>query len=715
MKKIIGCAVCLVISTQLFSQEKTDTVKTLTSVEISPGTGLNRTTVNISRINATAREIPLSTAVVNASTIADQQALTLGEVLKNVTGISTPDIRGGVQEIFYARGYRLGSDNIYKNGFRVNSGILAEPSSLDRLEFLKGSAALMQGTVAPGGIINMVTKQPKFERGGSLSLRTGSYGLIQPSVDFYGPLSKNVAYRINGLYSKNNSYRVVVQQEKFYINPSFLFNIGSKTKLYVQSDFLHQDITPDYGIGTIDGNKLSGLSRNAFFGTAWQYNKQDQATVNIDLTHDFNKNIQLRFNNGFQYYKKDYYATERIAAKANGDWARTLAKTLTEERYYATNLSLALKAKTGKMAHQIMIGADADKYNTDNYTFTNPTIYDTINIFNPQKFSARNDIPAADFKTRVKTPLNRTGLYIQDFVSISSKFKMLAGLRYNAIKTEAVQTYNFISSASTSTVDANNTAFSPRLGLVYLPTNKLSLFTSYSNSFNVNTGVDLSGNALKPSITDQYEAGARLDFLNKKLSLNLTTYYIKNNNLAQTAPFLQDGTTANNNTNIKELTGATVSKGLEIDVEAVILKAFQLNAGASYNDYRYSDTKLAANNFIAGERVVGNPAITANVSGWYNFKNGKLKNFRVGMLANYLGDRTAGYNNRVGQSQQYNRNIQLDGFTTVDLSAGYSVKKIEVIVKLSNVGNTLNYLVHDNYSVNPIAPRQIIGTIRYNL
>lgn len=714
MKKILGFAALLISLNQVQAQELPDTIKTLSPVEINPGTNINRSITNVSKINAIGREIPLSTAIVTSSTILEQQSLTLSEVLKNVTGVVTMAIRGGIQENIYARGYRLGSDNIYRNGFRVNSGILAEPSSLEKLEVLKGSAALMYGSVAPGGVINMVTKQPQFNKGGALSFRTGSFGLVQPSLDIYGPISKTVAYRVNGLYSRQDSYRDQVQQEKFYINPSFAFNLSKKTKMLLQSDFLHQDVTPDYGIGTIDGNQLSGLSRNVFLGTAWQYNKQDQATINLDFTHDFTTNIQLRFNNGFQYYKKDYYATERVAAKLNGDWARSLGKTLSEERYYASNISVAIKAQTGTIAHQITIGADADKYNTDNYTFTNPSIYDTINIFNPQKFAARNDIPVADYKTRATSPLLRTGVYIQDFASLGSKWKLLAGIRYNEVKTRAVETYHFINKNSASTKAAYSSAFSPRFGLVFLPTNKLSLFSSYSNSFNLNTGVDVSGNSLEPSIIDQYEVGAKTDFLNKKLSINLTGYYIKNNNLAQTAPFLQDGSTANNNSNIKELTGATISKGIELDIEAMATKSIELRGGISYNDYRYRETKLANNNFIAGEKVVESPGLTANMSGWYNFKNGKLKNFRAGFLASYLGERKGGYNNRTGQSQSYDRNIILDEFTTVDLSLGYSIKKISALVKIANVGNSLNYLVHDNYSVNPIAPRQVVATLRYS-
>ncbi len=35
------------------------------------------------------------------------------------------------------------------------------------------------------------------------------------------------------------------------------------------------------------------------------------------------------------------------------------------------------------------------------------------------------------------------------------------------------------------------------------------------------------------------------------------------------------------------------------------------------------------------------------------------------------------------------------------------------MAKVSNVGNTLNYLIHDNYSIMPIPPRQFLTTLAY--
>ncbi len=88
---------------------------------------------------------------------------------------------------------------MFKNGARVNSGVMPEMSSLEKVEILKGSAAILYGNVSPGGIINMVTKQPKFKHGAEFSLRAGSYGLVKPSFDVYGPVSKSIAFRVTAL------------------------------------------------------------------------------------------------------------------------------------------------------------------------------------------------------------------------------------------------------------------------------------------------------------------------------------------------------------------------------------------------------------------------------------------------------------------------------------------------------------------------------------
>jgi iron complex outermembrane receptor protein len=683
----------------------------LQEVFINSKKGLNNQLVSIGKVSIDPMDLPQSISVMGQSVIRDQQSQRLSDVIKNVNGVYLSTTRANTQESFSARGYGFSSSNMFKNGSRVNTGTMPEVSSLEKVEILKGSAAILYGNVAPGAIINMVTKQPKFFFGGEVALRAGSYGLLKPSFDIFGPLSKKIAFRVNGTVEKANSFRNTVQSNRYYINPSLLIKIGKKTTLIVQGDHLNHDFTPDFGIGTLSNTVIPNVPRSNFVGAQWQYNKAKQTTVTVTLKHELNNNWSVNANTSYQLYSRDYYSTERIQAAANGDWIRPLNKIETQEKYFVGNIDLVGKFKTGAVAHHLLTGIDGDKYFTSTYAFDNPTLYDTVNILDPIKFIARTDIPSASKITRLETPINRLGAYVQDLINISNQLKLLVGIRWSMQKGLSATTTYLLKDSAHMGIATSANAFSPRLGLVYKPLESMSAFASYSNSFSVNSGTDVSGNALSPSLIDQFEFGMKNNFIKDKLSANLTFYKIINNNLAQTAQYTADGVTPNNNIALKELAGQTTSNGIELDISAQLVKSLNILAGYSFNNMRYTKTKEAKGNYIEGEKLINTPTHTANTSALYTFNKGALKGLKLGVAGFYTGDRLGGWNNTQGQTQNYNRLIPVIGFTTFDLSAGYSYKKITLLVKLSNLMNTYNYYVHENYSINPIAPRQIISTL----
>jgi iron complex outermembrane receptor protein len=197
-----------------------------------------------------------------------------------------------------------------------------------------------------------------------------------------------------------------------------------------------------------------------------------------------------------------------------------------------------------------------------------------------------------------------------------------------------------------------------------------------------------------------------------KLTVNVTGYKIINNNLAQTAQFDINGN-PNNNSSLKELTGQTTSNGVELDIVANFLKGLSVMAGYSYNDMHYTKTPGNKGSYIEGERLVNTPSHTANGSVFYTFSHGALDRLKIGASLFYVGDRFGGWNNTVGQTQTYSRLMRVDGFTTIDISAGYSIKQFSLMARISNLGNAYNYYVHENYSINPIPPRQVIATVAY--
>lgn len=676
-------------------------------------------TPSVVRSNIKPLDLPQSFQVIGSTIIEQQQSIRLSDVIKNANGVYVGSARGGAQESFFSRGYDMSANNIFKNGFRLNSGSMPEVSSLEKVEILKGSAALLFGNVAPGGILNMVTKAPSFTKGGEIAMQAGSYNFYKPSIDFYGPLNKSIAYRINGSYENSESFRDVVKKERFYINPSLLFAVNKKTEILLQGDYLHDDWTPDFGT-VIIGKKIIDLPRDLYLGATWSTGQTKQTTVSALVKHEFNSNWKLNFNSSFQDYTRTFKGTERIQPAANGDWNRPLGQNRNEEAIASEQLSLQGNFSTGKIKHQLFTGVDYENSFAQAYTYVfNPTTYGSGNIYDFENFNQGTGIPESTNTRIVKTTTNRFGIYAQDLISITEKFKVLAGLRWSWQESQPV-THNLAVNPNVTTdgVKQKDVAFSPKIGLVFQPTKSTSLFASYSDSFTPNTGTTVSGDVLDSSIIAQYEVGVKNDFWKGLLSLNVTLYQITNDNLAQTAEFKADGST-NTDTTVKVLSGETKSKGIEIDITARPIEGLNINAGYSYNDMRYTKTSGTNGSFIVGDRLVRTPANTANLSFFYTLPNGKLKGLSFGAIGNYIGKRVGGWNNQVVVNPTTfatsinDREIPLNDYTTIDFSIGYDWKKFSLLCKLSNITNELNYTVHENYSVNPIAPRQVLTSLRY--
>lgn len=670
----------------------------------------NEKPVEIGKIAIRPFDLPQSVATIDKEIIEQQQSQVLSDVLKNSNGVYITGTTGGYQEEIGGRGFAFSSSNTFKNGVRYNNAVMPEISSLERLEIMKGSTAILFGNVAAGGILNLVTKKPHFEKGGSVSMTAGSFDYFKPTLDIYGAVNKKqtIAYRVNSSYQNSKSFRDHVKADRFYINPSLLFLVGKKTEILLEGDYLKDDRTADFGVGVIN-YKLIDIPRNVFIGTPWSYIKTNQGSFTATITHNFNKQWQLKSTNALQDFQSDLFATSRPNTsnkfiKEDGTWIRGLQRTASNERYYVSQLDLTGKFKTGKISHTLLIGADIDQYYTTTTAYNALSTYDTINIFNANVQAQRSDIPTLTKNTDTKTPRTRTGFYVQDMLCITQKIKLLAGIRFSYLETNSnVYTH---STQKTTYSTLYDHAFSPRVGLVYQPIKTMSLFTSYSNSFTPNTGVDINGDALAPSLIDQYELGIKNDLIKGVLSVNVTAYQIVNSNVAQMV--LDNG---NTNSNIKELAGQITSRGVELDVVSKNWKGFNVMAGYSFNDSKYTRSTI----YAAGTLLNYQPRNTANVSVHYAVQNGKLKGLNAGISGLYFGKRLAGRLPRLTVPNDTYRQIALPEYTTLDLSVGYTKNNVGIRFKVANMLNALSYNVHDDNSVNPIAPRTFMTTLTLKL
>ena len=754
-KQIIFLGALVIVSSanaQMQYQPESDTIKIqqIEDINLHKTGNPNKARPMSSKSNLTIMENPQPVAIVTHEIIEQQQSKQLSDVLQNVNGLYITSSRGNSQDTFGGRGFILGNDNIFKNGTRVNSGVFPEVSGLERVEVLKGANAMLYGNTAAGGIVNMITKKPRFNFGGSIGLNGGSWNSYKPTVDFYGPLSDKIAFRLNGAYEYADSFRDVVTSSKYYFNPSFLVNLGEKSQLIVEADYLKNDFTPDFGLGSITNKDLSyslndSVGRNVFFGTDWQYQNVQQASTNITFNHQFNTNWTFNAVASYQNYTKDYFSAERIQwefatpTATRLSWKRPFNKTYNEQNFGSGQININGEINTGKINHKLLFGADADYNQADSYAYTLGSTNNVLYLDDPSTWG-NVAMPTSTLNNRNRINTRRIGVYAQDFISLTKEIKVIAGLRWSYIENMATINTNFITNVKSITNNSatSDQALSPKLGIVYMPNDNLSVFATYTNSFVPNAGEtssqlgalnttgtpaevlartqNLSKEGIKPTTVDQYEIGVKKNLWNNTLAVNLSVYQIENNNTYQSYWYQNAaGAIVTPDSNLKEYAGKVRSRGVELDITGNPTANLSIIGGVSYNNSVYFDTP--ENGYVEKQRLVRTPETTANASVFYKFTN-HVKGLKIGAGAYYMGNRLGGWND--SKSTDISRNgvsraFAIKDYVTVNASVGYEWDKFSIQGKVGNLFDTENYNVHENYSVNPITPRNYYVTVTYKL
>lgn len=685
--------------------------------------------VTVGKSGIKALDLPQSVAVISQATLQNQQVANITDVLKNTNGVYIMGMSGGYQEEIASRGYALGSSNTFKNGVRYFNGMPTEMSGIEKVEFLKGSAAILYGNVTAGGILNLITKKPQFNFGAEAGVTIASYDSYKTTFDVYGGLgdSKKVAFRMNGANTQAESYRIGVKSESKYVNPSLLINLSDKTSVLFEADYLKDRRTPDFGAGIIN-YKLVELPRSRFTGVSWSYNEAEQLSFTTTIKHQLSEKWSVNFMNSLRYYKTDLFANTRpnavlsspanaapvLSIDNNGNWTRGLQRNEAKDNYWMQELNIKGQFKTWNMNHQVLFGVDTDSYKTETLAsvYKNPAKnyrneYDVINIFTTDLTTARSDVPNMDKVTLTTAPVKRVGAYVQDLVSFNKYLKALFGVRYSYQDTEnTVYTYAITNPAPKPDKTVNthqyDDAFSPRIGLIFQPTENQSIFASYSSSFVPNAGLDYeTKESLKPSTINQYELGIKNELFEDRLFANVTVYQIENNNLAQTS--LIDA-------NYKELAGGTKSKGVEIDLVANPVKGLSILGGYSFTEIKYTSSNI----FKPGTQILYMPKNTANLNFNYTFAQGKLKGMNLGLINSYVGVRAAGRYADLSKPNDPRRPVQLPEYFQSDATISYKVHQLTFRGKVSNIFDTVSYNVHDDNSVNPVTPTNYSLTVNYS-
>ncbi len=677
------------------------TIKSNAEDAYSPATSSTAT-----KGSAALRNIPQSVNVVPQQLLQDQGARSMQDALRNVPGLTFSSGDGQRDQVII-RGFTAIADQ-FIDGVRDDALYFRDLSNIERIEVLKGPSAVLYGRGSSGGLINRVTKKPKFgETFGEISTTFGSYGLKRVETDLNTQLGESVALRLNLAKESSGSYRDQQFNDRYSIAPSLALNISADTKLLLQYNQATDKRLTDFGIPALNGRPVD-VPISTYYGSSTA-RKDDTTTSHVSsysatLDHRFNEALSLRNTTRFSDYKLDRYNTNSSGLVNPVALTVQLSRgyILRDESGWFNQTDVTYKTTLGGFKQEILFGMEVGQQKRRSES-VQTGVFTTVNIFNPGNVVIPPVTAAtlnADAAIPAHTLQNIFGLYVQDQITLAKDWKALVGVRFDQFK----QNTRF--DRKLATLERTDNSFSPRAGLVWQPSDSQSYYASYSRSFQPSAetfALAASNVANAPEMTRNLEVGAKLDFFEGALSTTAALFNLQRANIKNTDPA---------NPAVQINVGTQRTNGLELTANGRLPDKWDLSAGYAFLDGKMIQSLATTASLQIPVMVGGVPALgktaalTPRNSAFVWLMKDLGQGFSAGGGANYVGNYFASLTNLV----------TMPSYLTADLAASYKTKQFELGVNLKNFTNKKHIISshgsNDNLIV-PGPPRQLQVALKY--
>ena len=646
------------------------------------------TTVSATKTEAPLRDVPQTVNVVTAQVMQDQHATSVQDALKNVPGVSFSSGDGQRDQVSI-RGFSAIADQ-FVDGIRDDALYFRDLSNVDRIEVIKGPAAVLYGRGSSGGLINRVTKKPGIDVT-DFALSYGMWADRRVEGDVGRTFGDGAAaFRITAAHEEANSYRSQQFLNRTAVAPSLELRLAPQTTVLLQADWLEDRRVTDFGIPAYRGRPVA-VDPSTYYGAAnardADYTQTRVYSGTATVNHRFNDQWSIR--NATRYY---HYSLDRNNTLVGSVNESTLRASLThsnvyrEEHGWFNQTDLTQKAEFFGMKHELLYGVEVGQQNKDlvNYSRANVASVDLFNPVLPVLPRLVGGTPATSNLGVFKT----LGLYTQDMIQFSEQWKALLGVRYDRFEQETIQRL-----PGQPNLARTDNAWSPRAGLVWQPSKQQSYYLSWSRSFQPSgEAFSLAANnaQLAPETTRNTEVGAKYDFLDGKATTTVSLFRIERTNIK----------VANATGTALIPIGEQRTDGLELSGAAELGGGWRMLAGYAYLDAVVTQSTPA----LQGKQATLTPRHSGNL--WLTKELGH--GFGLGGGLNLVGARQADPANTV----------TLPGYVTADMVAWYRRGSFEAQLNLYNVFNQ-GYIVSGHGSspnLNlPGAPRSVMATLRYRM
>ena len=282
--------------------------------EALQGFNLDQIVVTAARVENKLIDTPANVAVVTAEDIEKRNYQSAADALKDVPGVIVTfsggsrekhvDLNGDDRVVIMVDGRRLNQEKGASSGHQAyDVADLPSPDAIERIEILKGGASALYGSDAVGGVINIITKQPKKTEI-KLNAGAGSWG--------------NQNYRASVATKVGKTGIMVTAQKERQDYLKYKDASDSSTKRWDKSDYktdnvdakLTQDIGKDQQATLYFHHSYKRGNQPVYIGSTFGPSAGSDLNNDVSFQYDWGKDtdyagyVRLYRN----YYVGDYYS-----------------------------------------------------------------------------------------------------------------------------------------------------------------------------------------------------------------------------------------------------------------------------------------------------------------------------------------------------------------------------------------------------------------------
>ena len=656
------------------------------------------------------KDTPQSISVVTQDVIKDQSIQSISEAVRYVPGVTASQGEGNRDAVNF-RGAGVTTGDFYVDGVRDDAQIYRDLYNTDRIEILRGSNAMIFGRGGSGGLINRVSKEAGWDPVRELSVTYGAYDQKRTAIDIGNSINDVAAFRLNAVYEDANSYRDGVSLERYGVTPTLTIKPSDNTKIVLSAEYFKDKRIGDRGMPSI-GSGLRNRpydigDHSTFFGNArLSPNESETKAFNATIEHAFENGVSVRNITRYADYDKYYQNVYARGAVTSANMVPLGAYyDDTQRRNFINQTDITYNLKAAGLEHRLMAGMEHGRQYTDNYRAT-PSIGtgdNRENIVDASVFDPTSSqlLSFNNVTRNRRSDANITAFYLQDQIVINSKWDLLLGVRHDKFAVDYTDLPIASSPNRFAKINTTDNKVSPRAGLIYKPTERLSLYASYSQSFVPRAGDQLAdlttANAnFSPEKFINHEIGVKYD-VTPDLALTAATYKLQRENMAVNDPNVNGQTIIIDGQEIK---------GLELGVSGKVSTKWSLFGGYALQDAKITDDYDRGNNRVsAGSDAAQTPRQTFSL--WNRYQFSEVWAAALGVISRsemYAAIPTA------------TTSTVLSGYTRLDAAIyGQFTKNLRLQINLENLMNKEYALsAHNNNNIVPGSPLAGRATLIYN-